>query len=78
MTRGARRFRSSRMLCSSCAMSITFSFFATPTRAQKSRIDSGVYPRRRRPLMVGIRGSSQPETCRCSTSCSSLRLLISV
>ena len=59
-------------------MSMTFSFFATPTRAQKSRIDSGVKPRRRRPEMVGMRGSSQPLTCFWATSCSSLRLLITV
>ena len=42
ITRGARRFRSSRTQCSSSAMSMTFSFFATPMRAQKSRIASGV------------------------------------
>ncbi len=57
-------------------MSMTLSFFAMPTRSQKSRSASGVKPRRRRPTMVGIRGSSQPETCRSVTSCSSLRLLI--
>ena len=36
------------------------SFLATPTRSQKSRSASGVKPRRRRPTIVGIRGSSQP------------------
>ena len=54
------------------------SFLATPTRSQKSRSASGVNPRRRRPTIVGIRGSSQPETCFSTTSCSSLRLLITV
>ena len=54
------------------------SFLATPTRSQKSRSASGVNPRRRRPTMVGMRGSSQPETCFSTTSCSSLRLLITV
>ena len=42
------------------------------------RIASGVYPRRRIPAMVGMRGSSQPLTCPSSTSSSSLRLLITV
>ncbi len=37
------------------------SFLATPTRSQKSRSASGVKPRRRRPTIVGIRGSSQPD-----------------
>ena len=36
------------------------SFLATPTRSQKSRSASGVKPRRRRPTIVGMRGSSQP------------------
>jgi hypothetical protein len=35
---------------------------ATPIRSQKSRIASGVTPRRRSPERVGIRGSSQPST----------------
>ena len=51
---------------------------ATPIREQKSRIDSGVYPRRRSPVIVGIRGSSQPETWFCCTSWSNFRLLITV
>src|SRR5581483_9820282 len=55
ITRGARLFRSSRMLCSSWATSMTFSFFATPIRAQKSRSASGVYPRRRHPRIVPSR-----------------------
>ena len=59
-------------------MSMTFSFLAMPIRVQKSRMDSGVYPRRLRPLMVGIRGSSQPDTWPSCTSCRSFRLLITV
>ena len=51
---------------------------ATPMRAQKLRIDSGVYPRRRRPQIVGIRGSSQPRTRPSFTSWMSLRLESSV
>ncbi len=78
MTRGARRFRSSRTQCSSSAMSTMLSFLATPIRSQKSRIASGVYPRRRSPEMVGMRGSSQPRTRPSLTSWSSLRLLITV
>ena len=41
---------------------MTFSFFATPMREQKSRIASDVKPRRRMPAIVGMRGSSQPVT----------------
>ena len=41
---------------------MTPSRLATPMRVANSRIDSGVYPRRRSPEMVGIRGSSQPAT----------------
>ncbi len=36
--------------------------FDTPTRAQKLRIPRGVYPLRRIPEMVGMRGSSHPLT----------------
>ena len=43
-------------------MSTVLSRFATPTRAQKARMAAGGTPRRRRPAMVGIRGSSHPET----------------
>jgi len=41
-------------------------------------MDSGVYPRRRRPERVGIRGSSQPFTYPPFTSSRSLRLLSTV
>ena len=44
----------------------------------KLRKASGVTPRRRRPLIVGRRGSSQPRTRPSFTSCMSLRLLITV
>ena len=39
---------------------------------------AGVTPRRRIPAMVGIRGSSQPETRRSFTSCRSFRFDITV
>ena len=39
---------------------MTFSRLAMPTRSQNVRMDSGVNPRRRSPLMVGMRGSSPP------------------
>jgi hypothetical protein len=78
MTRGVRRFRSSRTKCSSRDSSITPLVFATPMRSQKLRIASGVYPRRRIPESVGIRGSFQPLTWPFCTSVSSLRLLINV
>jgi len=47
-------------------------------RSAKARMASGVQPRRRRPLRLGMRGSFQPETNFSSTSCNSLRLLIKV
>ena len=62
ITRGATLFRFSRAQCSSSATSMMLSFFATPTRSQKSWIAAGVKPRRRKPTIVGIRGSSQPRT----------------
>ena len=40
--------------------------------------DSGEYPRRRKPQMVGIRGSSHPFTSFSFTRVNRLRLLISV
>ena len=52
-------------------------FLETPMRSQKARRASGVTPRRR-PAIVGMRGSSQPLTSFSSTSWSSLRLLIMV
>ena len=50
------------MAYSNLPMSTTLLFFATPMRSAKSRSASGVTPRRRMPAMVGMRGSSQPET----------------
>ena len=74
MARMAVRFKCSRRAHSSRLKSMMFSRLAMPTRSQKVRMDSGVNPRRRNPLMVGIRGSSQPSTCPSSTRRSSLRL----
>ena len=76
VARGARSFRSSRRQSSRIVMSIHESAFDTPMRSAKSRIASGVKPRRRKPTIVGMRGSSQPSTCFSSTSWISLRLLI--
>ena len=61
------------MQSSSTLMSIHESAFDTPMRSANSRKPSGVKPRRRAPTSVGIRGSSQPSTCRSSTSSISLR-----
>ena len=44
----------------------------------KERIEAGVYPLRLRPEIVGILGSSQPETIFFSTSTESFLLLIIV
>ena len=52
--------------------------FDTPISAQKRRSADGVYPLLRMPLIVGIRGSSQPETIFRFTSSSRRRLLITV
>ena len=48
--------------------------FVRPSPSQKARTASGVYPRRRRPRIVGMRGSSQPLTLPDATSSWSLRL----
>lgn len=63
---------------------ITFLFFifyfilsfhlVTPMSSQKLLRTSAVYPRLRRPLIVGMRGSSHPLTFPALTSFSSLRL----
>ena len=74
IVRGAIAFRCSRTQNSSRLYSTRFSARATPMREQKSRMASGVYPRRRIPQMVGIRGSSQPRTNPPFTSWMSLRL----
>ena len=49
-----------------------------PMRLQKSRIASGVTPRRRIAASVGSRGSSKPFTIPAATSSMNLRLLITV
>jgi len=50
------------------------SFRETPISVAKARIPSAGKPRRRRPLMVGMRGSSQPRTWPSFTRRSSTRL----
>ena len=78
ITRGARRLRSWRTASSSWAIDTMLFALATPMRLQKSRIASGVQPRRRSPTIVGMRGSSHPATRPSDTSSSSLRLLSTV
>ena len=73
-----RLFKSSRRQCSNSPSSMMPFVFETPMRPQKSRIASGVYPRRLTPEMVGIRGSSHPDTTPFCTSIRSLRLLNTV
>ena len=74
MTRWAVSFRSSRRQDSRKAQSTVESTLDTPMRSQKLRMDLGVYPRRRRPQRVGIRGSSHPATWPFSTRARSFRL----
>ena len=47
---------------SSMPTSTTLLALATPMRLTNSRIAAGGTPRRFSPAMVGMRGSSQPET----------------
>ena len=54
--------KSSRTLDSKRLKSVIPLLRATGVAAQKLRKDSGVYPRRRMPEIVGIRGSSQAVT----------------
>ena len=61
------------MANSSLPMSTTLLFLATPMSSAKSRSASAVTPRRRIPAMVGMRGSSHPETSFSFTSWSSFR-----
>src|ERR1039458_3953868 len=68
MTRGARLFRSSRTKYSRRPSSIEPFVLESPMDAQKLRSASGVYPRRRMPERVGMRGSSQPLTWPSCTS----------
>ena len=76
--RRANLLRSARTLCSSSSNSVRLLNLVMPIVLQKSRIEADVYPRRRIPDKVGMRGSSQPSTISSLTSCSSLRLLITV
>ena len=71
-------FKSSRILNSNKATSIIFSRLETPTVSIKLLIDAGVYPRLLNPEIVGILGSSHPETIPSSTKRINLRLLIMV
>ena len=68
MARGLAWLRSSRTTDSSRPRSTTELLFATPTRSVNARSASGVKPRRRMPLTVGMRGSFQPSTWASSTS----------
>ena len=72
--RGARRLSTSRTTCSSCSISTTASLLLTPTSVANSRMPSAGKPRRRKPAMVGMRGSSQPRTRPSSTRRSRKRL----
>ena len=78
ITRGARTFRSSRTAFSKIARSTVRLVRLTPICEAKARTDSGVTPRRRIALRVGMRGSSQPFTTPSRTSRRSLRLLTTV
>ena len=78
MRRGAVRFSSARISSSKTSISMMLLVLLTPMRSQKLRIAAGGTPRRRRPEIVGMRGSSHPCTWSSVTSCSSLRLLVSV
>jgi hypothetical protein len=61
------------MWCSSFASWMTLSLRDTPMSRQKLLMPSAEKPRRLKPLMVGMRGSSQPLTTLSRTSASSLR-----
>ena len=78
MIRAAFLFKSSRIQNSKSDTSIILSRLETPTVSTNLRIASGVYPRRLRPEIVGILGSSQPFTSLCSTIVSNFRLLMIV
>ena len=63
---------------SSMPTSTTLLAFATPMRLTNSRTAAGGTPRRFKPAMVGIRGSSQPATWPSRTSWVSTRFDSSV
>ena len=69
------RLSASRTVCSNSAISVTLSYFVTPTPGHEAAQGARrVCPRRRMPLIVGMRGSSQPATAFSFTSWISLRL----
>ena len=78
MRRGARLVESSRTAKSNMPISTVLLAFATPIRLTNSRNASAGTPRRCRPASVGMRGSSQPETCPPRTSSVSTRFDSSV
>ncbi len=78
MRRSAVLLSASRTAKSSMPMSTTLFALATPMRLTKSRIASGGTPRRRKPAIVGMRGSSQPVTWPPRTSSVSTRFDSSV
>ena len=57
---------------------LILSLLATPISSINLFMDFGVYPLRLRPEIVGILGSSHPETAPLSTSDKSFLLLITV
>ncbi len=78
ITRTERALRSSRTVFSKVAMSTVRFVRLTLICEANARIASGVIPRRRCALSVGIRGSSQPFTTPSFTSRRSFRLLTTV
>ena len=71
-------FRSSLIKNSNKLYSNKLSRLEIPVLSQKLRIEEGVNPLRRKPLMVGILGSSQLFTYFSVTNCNNLRLLVTV
>ena len=78
MTLDAFELRSSRTQYSNNDTSITFSLLETPAVSTKLRSASGVYPLLLKPDIVGILGSSQPETVLFLIRTASFLLLVTV
>ena len=78
MTLDAFELRSSRTQYSNNDTSITFSLLETPAVSTKLRSACGVYPLLLKPDIVGILGSSQPETVLFSIRAASFLLLVTV
>ena len=78
MTLDAFELRSSRTQYSNNDTSITFCLLETPAVSTKLRSASGVYPLLLKPDIVGILGSSQPETVLFSIRTASFLLLVTV